>query len=111
MAPDDFVQLFHQQRASAILRTHDQYLARQAMNAAIGGGFRIVEFTLSIPGAFELIEEFSAREELVVGAGTVLTVDDAQRRQGGSEVSGVPRGGRSGNRRSRGVAGGGDAGM
>lgn len=78
MAPAEFVQFFGSERASAILRTHDQNLARQAMNAAIGGGFRIVEFTLSTPGALELIEEFSARADLVVGAGTVLTVEDAQ---------------------------------
>ena len=47
------------------------------MDAAIRGGFRIVEFTLSIPGAFELVEEYSARTDLVVGAGTVLTAADA----------------------------------
>ena len=77
MALEDFVQCFRAERASAILRTHDQSLARQAMNAAITGGFRIVEFTLSIPGALELIEEFALRDGLVVGAGTVLTADDA----------------------------------
>ncbi len=47
------------------------------MNAAIQGGFRIAEFTLSIPNAMELIAEFSARRDLIVGAGTVLTAEDA----------------------------------
>ena len=79
MTPEEFVQQFKKDRASAILRTHDLSLARQAMNAAIRGGFRIVEFTLSIPNAFALIEEFAARSDLTVGAGTVLTVDDANR--------------------------------
>jgi 2-dehydro-3-deoxyphosphogluconate aldolase / (4S)-4-hydroxy-2-oxoglutarate aldolase len=79
MVPEDFVELFRAERASAILRTHDQRLAREAMCAAIGGGFRIVEFTLSIPGAFSLIEEFAPREGLIVGAGTVLTANDARR--------------------------------
>jgi Entner-Doudoroff aldolase len=78
MKAEDFVELFKVLRASAILRTYDQDLARQAMKRAIQGGFRIVEFTLSIPGAFALIEEFAARDGLVVGAGTVLTRDDAQ---------------------------------
>jgi 2-dehydro-3-deoxyphosphogluconate aldolase/(4S)-4-hydroxy-2-oxoglutarate aldolase len=77
MIPEDFIQQFKTDRASAILRTHDQDAARQAMNAAIKGGFRIVEFTLSIPGAFELIEEFAARRDLIVGAGTVLTAEEA----------------------------------
>ena len=47
------------------------------MRAAVAGGFRVVEFTLSIPGAFELIEEFSAKSDLIVGAGTVLRAEDA----------------------------------
>jgi 2-dehydro-3-deoxyphosphogluconate aldolase/(4S)-4-hydroxy-2-oxoglutarate aldolase len=79
MTPDDFVKKFTQERASAILRTNDHEAARRAMGAAVAGGFRIVEFTLSIPGAFELIEEFTAQRDLIVGAGTVLTTDDAVR--------------------------------
>lgn len=78
MTPDQFVEYFKRDRASAILRTHDQRLARGAMEAAIRGGFRIVEFTLSIPQAFDLIEEFARREDLVVGAGTVLTTQEAR---------------------------------
>jgi Entner-Doudoroff aldolase len=78
MSPDDFVQMFGKMRASAILRTHDHGAARQAMQAAVAGGFRIIEFTLSIPDAFALIEEFANRSDLVVGAGTVLTADDAR---------------------------------
>ncbi len=74
-----FLEQFRAQRASAILRTHDQTAARQAMNAAIEGGFRIVEFTMTIPGVFGLIAEFAERRELIVGAGTVLSADDANR--------------------------------
>ncbi len=47
------------------------------MEAAITAGFTVVEFTLTVPGAVELIGEFSQRPELVVGAGTVLTVEQA----------------------------------
>ena len=46
------------------------------------GGFRVIEFTLTTPGALEWIERFAAREDLVVGAGTVLDraqADDAVR--------------------------------
>ncbi len=48
------------------------------MQAAIDGGFRMVEFTLTTPGALELIAEFSRRSDLLVGAGTVLTVEQAR---------------------------------
>lgn len=72
-------------RASAIIRTRDGRLAADAMRAAVAGGFRMIEFTLTTPDAFALIEEFNARGkelcgsdgDLLVGAGTVMTVDDA----------------------------------
>lgn len=65
-------------RVSAIIRTRDQQLARDAMQAAVDGGFRLVEFTLTTPGAVELIAEFAAKPDLLVGAGTVLTVEQAR---------------------------------
>ena len=48
------------------------------MEAAVRGGFRIVEFTLTIPGALDRVEEFARRPDLIVGAGTVLTVEQAR---------------------------------
>ncbi len=78
MTPEDFVRHSRRLRASAVLRTSIGDAAGAAMQAAIRGGFRIVEFTLTTPGALELIEEFSAQSELVVGAGTVLSPEDAQ---------------------------------
>jgi len=77
--PQSFVELLGREKASAILRTHDQETAALAMEAAIRGGFRVVEFTLTIPGVFELVREFSQRDGLVVGAGTVM--DEHQARQ------------------------------
>lgn len=64
-------------RVSAIIRTKTEALARGAMTAAVEGGFRMVEFTLTTPNALGLIEEFSSREDLLVGAGTVLTTAEA----------------------------------
>lgn len=49
------------------------------MDAAVEGGFSVIEFTLTTPGAFELIHDFALRPGLAVGAGTVLTVEDAHR--------------------------------
>jgi 2-dehydro-3-deoxyphosphogluconate aldolase/(4S)-4-hydroxy-2-oxoglutarate aldolase len=75
---NDFVELLARDRATAILRTDSQARARAAMEAAVKGGFRLIEFTLTTPGALELVAEFAARPELVVGAGTVLTVEEAR---------------------------------
>lgn len=65
-------------KASAILRTNDQKKAAQAMEAAIRGGFNVIEFTLTIPGVFDLVQDFSRREDLLVGTGTVMNVAQAQ---------------------------------
>jgi Entner-Doudoroff aldolase len=78
MQPDEFVQFFGSQKASAILRTTIGEAAAPAMEAALRAGFKVIEFTLTTPGALELIGEFSGRDGIVVGAGTVLTTDKAQ---------------------------------
>ncbi len=65
-------------RLSAIIRTKDQTLADQAMRAAVDGGFRVLEFTLTTPGAIELIADYARREGFWVGAGTVMTVAQAR---------------------------------
>jgi 2-dehydro-3-deoxyphosphogluconate aldolase/(4S)-4-hydroxy-2-oxoglutarate aldolase len=43
------------------------------MQAAVDGGFRIVEFTLTTPGALNLITQFKKNNDLIVGAGTVMS--------------------------------------
>ena len=74
----DILKEIDRRRISAIIRTNDQQLAADAMSAAVAGGFRIVEFTLTTPGALELIAEFArGPEELLVGAGTVMTPQQA----------------------------------
>ncbi len=73
MGPDEFLTFFETRRASAILRTSIADAAKPAMEAALRGGFEVIEFTLTTPGAFELIAEFSRRPGIVVGAGTVLS--------------------------------------
>ena len=78
MTPDTFIEQFGHVTASAILRTDDQEKAALAMEAAIRGGFRIIEFTLTVPGVFDLVRDFSRREDLVVGTGTVMDVKQAQ---------------------------------
>ncbi len=93
MTPEAFVRTLGRHRTTAIIRSGDTDLAAAAMAAAIAGGVRIVEFTLTTPGAYELIAEFSRPEvsrpevsregslpePLVVGAGTVLELHELER--------------------------------
>ena len=79
MRPEEFLAFLETRRASAILRTPIADAAKPAMEAAVRGGFEVIEFTLTTPGALELIGEFAGRPGIVVGAGTVLTTEDADR--------------------------------
>jgi 2-dehydro-3-deoxyphosphogluconate aldolase/(4S)-4-hydroxy-2-oxoglutarate aldolase len=78
VTPNAFVDHLGHEKATAILRTNNQEKAALAMEAAIRGGFKIIEFTLTIPGVFDLVKDFSRREGLVVGTGTVMDVKQAQ---------------------------------
>lgn len=78
MTPSDFLAAFRAARASAIVRTARAEDARHAMLAAVRGGFRVCEFTLTVPDACGLIREFASKPDLIIGAGTVLTVEDAR---------------------------------
>lgn len=78
MSPDQFLDLLWRERGTAIMRVGDQKLAADAMDAAVRGGFRVCEFTMTTPGVLELITQFARQDDIVVGAGTVLSVADAR---------------------------------
>ncbi|MCO6438660.1 MAG: bifunctional 4-hydroxy-2-oxoglutarate aldolase/2-dehydro-3-deoxy-phosphogluconate aldolase [Phycisphaerae bacterium] len=72
------VEIIRGARVSAIIRTNSRDSAARAIDAAVEGGFRMVEFTLTTPSALELVAEFARRDGLLVGAGTVLSPEAAR---------------------------------
>jgi len=64
-----------------VVRASSAREARIAAEAVCKGGIPIVEITMTVPGAVDVIRELvkSAGSEILVGAGTVLNVDDARR--------------------------------
>jgi 2-dehydro-3-deoxyphosphogluconate aldolase/(4S)-4-hydroxy-2-oxoglutarate aldolase len=64
-----------------VIRASSQREAHLAAEAVCQGGIPIVEITMTCPGAIEIIRELAktANSELLVGAGTVLTPEDARR--------------------------------
>ena len=82
MTEEQFLDIAWQQRATAILRTDDHQIADGAVSAAVEGGFRLVEFTLHCPQPFALIEKFAQDDDLVVGAGTVMTAEETRQAVG-----------------------------
>jgi 2-dehydro-3-deoxyphosphogluconate aldolase/(4S)-4-hydroxy-2-oxoglutarate aldolase len=65
-----------------VVRASSSAEARTAAEAVCKGGIPIVEITMTVPGAVDVIRELakhSSPEELLVGAGTVLNPEQAQR--------------------------------
>lgn len=50
----------------------------EACRAAARGGLRVLEVTLTTPGALEAISELSKDKGVIVGAGTVLRLEDVR---------------------------------
>lgn len=64
-----------------VVRASSSAEARTAAEAVSKGGIPIVEITMTVPGAIEVIRELaksSSPDELLVGAGTVLNPEQAQ---------------------------------
>ena len=69
------LQTIEESGAVLIVRLENAELAERVAEAAIEGGFRALEITLSIPGAVDVIRRLAAKHGsagVAIGAGTVL---------------------------------------
>jgi 2-dehydro-3-deoxyphosphogluconate aldolase/(4S)-4-hydroxy-2-oxoglutarate aldolase len=64
-----------------VVRADSARDARLAVDAVCAGGIPIVEITLTVPGAVDVIEDLAKNmaSDVLVGAGTVLDAEGAQR--------------------------------
>lgn len=64
-----------------VIRAKSAKLALQAVEAMYAGGLAVVEITMTVPGAIELIRELSSKmgNDILVGAGTVLDPETGMR--------------------------------
>ena len=71
---------FAQIRACAVLRTATSEACPKAMQAAIDGGFKIVEFTLTTPDCLHHLSDFRKKYDgdVMVGCGTIMNTTDAE---------------------------------
>ena len=71
---------FARDRVTAVLRTPTASAATSAMTAAIDGGIKIAEFTLTTPGCLDSVAEFRAKYDgdVMVGCGTIMCTEDAE---------------------------------
>jgi len=63
-----------------VVRSPSAALAARAVEAVLAGGISIFEITMTVPGAVELIRSLTERFKgrAIVGAGTVLTAEQAR---------------------------------
>ena len=74
-----FTTELYQHRLVAVVRSQSAQDALSLAEAAGEGGIRFVEITFTVPGAVDVIKELVSRKNLHVGAGTVLSPQQAER--------------------------------
>lgn len=79
----DLIRIFSEDRLVAVIRTASVDAAELAARAMARAGVRLVEITLTIPDAYELIAKLATDDEFakqgaIVGAGTVLSGAQAE---------------------------------
>jgi 2-dehydro-3-deoxyphosphogluconate aldolase/(4S)-4-hydroxy-2-oxoglutarate aldolase len=65
-------------RLIAVIRAPSPQAALGAANAVLDGGVAMVEITFTVPDAPRVMAELAQRADAIVGAGTVLTADQAR---------------------------------
>jgi 2-dehydro-3-deoxyphosphogluconate aldolase/(4S)-4-hydroxy-2-oxoglutarate aldolase len=63
----------------AVIRTDTPEEAYEVAQACMRGGLKLIEITFSVPEAEEVIKRLSGTEGITVGAGTVLTIPEAEK--------------------------------
>ena len=63
-----------------VLRARNAGQAHAVVQAMLAGGIRVVEVTMTVPGAVELLRELKSEygNELLLGSGTVTTGGQAE---------------------------------
>ena len=60
-----------------VIRASSSEEALAAIEAIVAGGVTAIEVTMTVPGAVELIAQLAPREDLLIGAGSVLEPETA----------------------------------
>jgi 2-dehydro-3-deoxyphosphogluconate aldolase/(4S)-4-hydroxy-2-oxoglutarate aldolase len=76
---EHFIQDLKRHQLMVAVRTGSAEDAYHAAMACVEGGIRFIEITFSVPGAEEVISRISGDERVKVGAGTVLTKNEAKK--------------------------------
>jgi 2-dehydro-3-deoxyphosphogluconate aldolase/(4S)-4-hydroxy-2-oxoglutarate aldolase len=77
--PESTAQILERAGLIPVLRARNAAQARTVVEAMIAGGITVVEVTMTVPGAAELLRELKNEygAKLLLGSGTVTTADQA----------------------------------
>ncbi len=78
VSSSELLALLSAERIMPIVRSDDRDKATRIAEALITAGYRVLEVSLTTPGALDVIAALSAHATVEVGAGTVLTARDAR---------------------------------
>lgn len=81
MAKLDVINKVLQSGIVAIVRTNNAEKAKKVVEAISAGGIKVIEVTMSVPGAIDVIKElsgFCAQEAITLGVGSVLDPETAR---------------------------------
>jgi 2-dehydro-3-deoxyphosphogluconate aldolase/(4S)-4-hydroxy-2-oxoglutarate aldolase len=78
--PESTAEIIERVGLIPVLRAKSVAQGRAVVDAMIAGGITIVEVTMTVPGAIDLLKELQKAygSELLLGSGTVTTADQAQ---------------------------------
>ena len=76
---DQTLKWFEEAKLVAVIRSSSSEDAEEMIKAALQGGFRIFEISMQTPQAIKLLENYSKKENVLFGAGTVTDGEMAQR--------------------------------
>ena len=76
---ESVLQKIGETKVISIIRGIKEEHATRLIDALLEGGVECLEITMNTPGALHMIEEAKKRSNVIVGAGTVLTLDDAKK--------------------------------
>ena len=81
MFKNECLQKIEETRIIAVIRTESADKALRVVQAILKGGINLLEIALTVPGAIDVIKELKIsypKDELVIGAGTVLDSETAR---------------------------------
>ena len=79
MGKSELMEEMQRRRLVAVIRSKSSTEALATVGAVADAGVKFVEITMTVPGAMDVIETLAGRSELFVGAGTVLSNDEAEK--------------------------------